>query len=239
MSQKNFTFVFFMMLMGPSVALFAQKDQIPLEPQLEKSSERQLIKIGMVTQAKPAKLKFGNFSTDNRKGPGTSEGDKTSELLFSFDLQNAKGDLAKIEASGTEEKASTSKESQQNDISVYISTSLDQDDLWVLLIGKSPESQDLSLKDIFLTNGTEEITFNNVVGIPTNKSEVTAPKGIEAFIDGVPIAAMQYYSGGSFSYKKFIWISERSSPQLQLVMAAVFSAMLEIGNYFENSGFSD
>jgi len=50
---------------------------------------------------------------------------------------------------------------------------------------------------------------------------------------------MQYYSGGSFSYKKFIWISEQSEPQLQLVMAAVFSAMLEVGDYFEDGGFTD
>ena len=239
MLQKNFLFVFLMILMGPTVQLFAQKDQIPLELQLENSSERQLIKIGMISEAKPAKLKFGVFSTDNRKGPSTSQGDDAAELLFSFDLMNTKGDLAKVEASGNKETGKTSKENQENDVSVYITTSLDQDDLWVLLIGKSAESQDLSLKDIFLTNGDEEITFNHVIGAPTNKSEVTAPKGIEAFIDDYPIAAMQYYSGGSFSYKKFIWISEQSEPQLQLVMAAVFSAMLEIGDYFEDTGFSD
>ncbi len=239
MLQKNFLFVFLMILMGPSVKLFAQKDQIPLELQLENSSERQLIKIGMITEAKPAKLKFGVFSTDNRKGASTTAGDDASELLFSFDLMNSKGDLAKVEASGNKEAGKMSKENEQNDVSVYITTSLDQDDLWVLLIGKSTESQDLSLKDIFLTNGVEEITFNHVIGAPTNKSEVTAPKGIEAFLDDIPIAAMQYYSGGSFSYKKFIWISEQSEPQLQLVMAAVFSAMLEIGDYFEDTGFSD
>jgi hypothetical protein len=240
MLKKYFLIALPMILLNPYIQLFAQKDQIPLESKLEQASERQLIKIGMISASKPAKLKFGNFSTDNRKGISTTQGDDASQLLFSFDLQNTKGDLAKVEASGNKENVKTEKESQeQNDISVYITTSLDQDDLWVLLIGKNNESKELSLKDIFLTNGNEEITFKHVIGTPTNKSEVTAPKGIEAFIDDYPIAAMQYYSGGSFSYKKFIWISEQSEPQLQLVMAAVFSAMLEVGDYFQDGGFTD
>ena len=240
MVKKYSIILLYTILLASPVLLQAQKDQIPLEPQLEKGSERQLIKIGMITESKPAKLKFGVFSTDNRKGKSTTLGDDPAELLFSFDLQNTKGDLAKVEASGNKEAKKTSKENEQeNDISVYITTNIDQDDLWVLLLNRSSESKDLSLKDIFLTNGNEEIVFKHVIGSPTNKSEVTAPKGIEAFIDDYPIAAMQYYSGGSFSYKKFIWISEQAEPQLQLVMAAVFSAMLEVGNYFEDSGFTD
>lgn len=213
--------------------LFAQKDQIPLEPQLENNSERQLIKIGMITASKPAKLKFGSYSNDNRKGESLATGDDTNKLLFSFDLKNNKGDIAKVEASGAQENDA------QGDISVYITTSIDQDDLWVLLVGKSTETNDLSLKNIFLTNGTEEIQFNLVVGEPTNKAEVTAPKGIQASIDDYPIAAMQHYSGGSFSYKKFIWISDKTEPQLQLVMAAVFSSLLEIGAYFDGTDIKE
>lgn len=240
MIQKHSLIIFLIICVSLPAMLFAQKDQIPLEPLLENASERQLIKIGMITEAKPAKLKFGRFSTDNRKGLSTTQGDDSSDLLFSFDLKSINGDLAKIEASGNTETKQTSKESlNENDVSVYITTSLDQDDLWVLLISKTAESKDLSLKNIFLTNGNEEITFKHVLGTPTNKTEVTAPKGIEAFIDDYPIAAMQYYSGGSFSYKKFIWISEKSEPQLQLVMASVFSAMLEIGDYFEEGGFTE
>jgi len=238
MFQKYFLFTCFVIFMSCSVELFAQKDQIPLEPQLEQASERELIKIGMITESKPAKLKFGSFSSDNRKGPSTTPGDDGSELLFSFDIKNSNGDVAKVEASGNQESVKNSKENTEpNDISVYISSSLELDDLWVLLVGKNKESKDLSLNNIFLTNGNEEITFKHVVGSPTNKSEVTAPRGIEAFIDEYPIAAMQYYSGGSFSYKKFIWISNKTEVQMQLVMAAVFSALLEIGDYFEDNSF--
>ena len=213
--------------------LSAQKDQIPLEIQLEQNSERQLIKIGMISASKPAKLKFGTYSTDDRKGQSMTEGGNSTKLLFSFNVNNSQGDVAKVEASAGKDSK------DQNDTSVYISTNLDQEDLWVLLVGTSPESTDLSVHNIFLTNGDKEITFKNVIGFPTNKSELTAPKGIEVFIDDYPIAAMQYYSGGSFSYKKFIWISEESEPQLQLVMAAVFSSLLEIGDYFDGNGFTD
>ncbi|MCA0930883.1 hypothetical protein LCM02_00380 [Lutimonas saemankumensis] len=220
--------------------MHAQKDQIPIDPVLEKASVRQLIKIGMITESKPAKLKFGVYSSDNRKGAGKKEGNDVNELLFSFELKNNKGDLAKIDASGNQKGSNSAQETQGlNDISIYITTSLDEEDLWVLLINKPEDATDLSLKDIFLTNGEEEILFKNVVGDPTNKSENTAPKGIEAFIDEYPIGAMQYYSGGSFSYKKFIWISEKTEPQTQLILAAVFSSILEVADYFQDIGFTD
>lgn len=231
--QKYSLLITLLVFFHTTEILFAQKDQIPLEAQLENNSERQLIKIGMITASKPPKLKFGTYANDNRKGQSTETGDEPNELLFSFDLKNNKGDVAKVEASGSKESGA------QDDISVYITTTIDQDDLWVLLVSKSVESKDLSLKNIFLTNGTEEILFRQVIGEPTNKSEVTAPKGIEASIDDYPIAAMQYYSGGSFSYKKFIWISDKAEPQLQLVMAAVFASMLEIGDYFDGTDISE
>ena len=237
MPQK-YSMIFAMTFLFCSSQLLAQKDQIPLDPMLEKASQRELIKIGMITEAKPAKLKFGEFINDNRKGKSESTGDEPADLLFSFDIKNANGDLAKVEASGKSVKNEVSKENEApSEISVYISTTLEDDDLWVLLINTSSNSKDLSLNNIFLTNGNEEIVFKQVIGNPMNKSEVTAPKGIEASIDDYPIAAMQYYSGGSFSYKKFIWISEKTEPHLQLVMAGVFSAMLEIGGYFDGTGF--
>lgn len=240
MEKKYFVIALTLFAIVSPVLLQAQKDQIPLDPVLEKASERQLIKIGMITESKPAKLKFGKYSTDNRKGVSQKEGDDPTELLFSFDLKNNKGDLAKIEAAGNKEASNSSKETEGlNDISVYITSSLDQEDLWVLLITKPGDGSDLSLKNIFLTNGEEEIEFKNVMGTPTNKSENTAPKGIEAFIDDYPIGAMQYYSGGSFSYKKFIWISDKTQPQIQLVLAAVFSSLLEVGDYFQDAGFTD
>lgn len=235
---KSLTLLFLLLLC--STEIVAQKDQIPLEPLLEQASERQLIKIGMIKKAIPAKLKFGDFRTENNLGKSETTGDEKTELSFSFDLIDGKGNSARIEASGNENTSKATKEKEaRDDTSVYISTSIDPDDLWVILISKSADSKDLSLTDIFLTNGEDEIVFKNVVGIPTNNSENTAPKGIEAFVDDYPIGAMQYYSGGSFSYKKFIWISEKSDPQMQLVTASVFSALLYMGDYFQDSGFTE
>lgn len=230
----------FIFLLLTSTIIRAQKDQIPLEYALEQSSERQLIKIGMIKGSKPAKLKFGSFSSENILEKSTVEGDDQSELLFSFDLKDGNGNTARIEAAGNAQTSDASKETEaQNEISIYISTNIDPDDLWVLLINKSSEKKDLSLSNIFLTNGDDEIVFKTVVGMPTNKTENTAPKGIEAFMDDYPIGAMQYYSGGSFSYKKFIWISDKSTPQNQLITASVFSVLLHMGAYFEDSGFTE
>lgn len=235
---KSVTIILLLIL--SSSEILAQKDQIPLEPLLEQASQRQLLKIGMIKESKPAKLKFGTFSTDNNLGKSQSNEDDKGELSFSFDLKDGTGNSARIEASKNENMSKASKENETlDDTSVYITTNLDPDDLWVLLISKSSDSKDISLANIFLTNGEEEITFKTVVGIPTNKSENTAPKGIEAFLDDYPIGAMQYYSGGSFSYKKFVWINEKSTPQIQLVMASVFSTMLYQGDYFQDSGFTE
>lgn len=233
-SHIHLTLITCLFLMTSS--LFSQKDQIPLESSLEQNSERQLIKIGMITSAKPAKIKFGTFYSDNRKGASDAKDENGKPLLFSFDLLDKEGNKAKIEGASNVE----SKEmNQRDDASVYITTTIDEEDLWVLLMVKTPELNEFSLKNIYLTNGTDEITFGNTIGAPMGKSEVTAPKGLTAYINGNALGAMQYYSGGSFSYKKFIWISSAMDQQLQLVTASVFSAMLELGDYFVDTQFTD
>ena len=73
MEKKYFVIALTLFAIVSPVLLQAQKDQIPLDPVLEKASERQLIKIGMITESKPAKLKFGKYSTDNRKGVSQKE----------------------------------------------------------------------------------------------------------------------------------------------------------------------
>ena len=55
----------------------------------------------------------------------------------------------KIEASGNQEESNTSEKIEgQDDISVYLTTSLDEEDLWVLLITKPRDGGDLSLKKV-------------------------------------------------------------------------------------------
>ncbi|MGI9531458.1 hypothetical protein [Lutimonas sp.] len=236
--KNNYTYylVLFISLFLSPLTLFSQKDQIPLETALEQNSERQLIKIGMITASKPAKIKFGAYHSDNRKGASEAKDENGKALLFSFDLFNQEGNKASIEGATNLESNDTNP---RNDVSIYISTDIDEEDLWVLLMIKTPETNEFSLKNTFLTNGSDEITFQTATGEPTGKSEVTAPKGITAYINGNPLGAMQYYSGGSFSYKKFIWVSDSMDQQLQFVTAAVFSAMLEVGDYFIDTQFTD
>ncbi len=227
-------FILITFLIISTSKLQAQKDQIPLESSLEQNSERLLIKIGMITASKPAKLKFGDFNSDNRKGASDAKDENNKGLLYSFDLLKVGGSKATIEAATNIENGDANV---RDDASIYITTSIDEDDLWVLLMAKNPDSKEFSLTNVFLTNGDDEITFKNAIGEPTGKSEITAPKGIIAYINGNALGAMQYYSGGSFSYKKFIWISKSMDEQLQLVTAAVFSAMLELGDYFIDTEF--
>lgn len=222
------------------VKLKAQKDQIPLQSRLEQGSERLLIKIGMIPKSKPAKLKFGEYGTVDLTGASTKSSDSYQDgktrLEFSFALINKKGDSAYVEAV---KNSPTQDDPDFKDLSVYITTNIDQEDLWVLLMTQTPDTNEFSIKNIFLTNGTDEISFENLIGEPMGKSEITAPRGIEALINGNAIGAMQYYSGGSFSYKKFIWISDAFDDQTKMVVAAVFSSMMEIAGYFEDATITD
>ena len=220
--------------------MIGQKDQIPIDNSLAVNSDRMWIKEGMITAGKPAKLKFGSYRTDNRIGASTKESTDDKTKLFSFELINEADDRAFVEgATNMSIGDGTSDVNPRDDASVYISTSMDKDDLWVLLMVKSNDANEFSVKQLYMTNGDDEITFTTAIGEPTGKSEVTAPKGITARLNGNPIGAMQYYSGGSFSYKKFIWISKTVDKQLQMVTAAVFSSMLELGDYFIDAQFVD
>ena len=79
----------------------------------------------------------------------------------------------------------------------------------------------------------EDIDIFSTVGDPLGKSEFTAPKGITLMQEGLALGSMQYYSGGNFAYKKYIWINNSIEPHLQLVTAAVFASIMETAGYFE------
>ena len=222
-----------------SSALQSQKDGIPVDPQLEKNSEPWLIKIGMITAKAPPKLKFGDYSTDNRKGASDaaqgsqffgSEKKSDGALRFSFDLVGKEKESVHVEA-----VAEPSPDGTAENISVYMASSLDPDDLWILLVSKDMGTGSLSLASAMLTNGESEITFAQVFGEPSGKEPETAPKGIELFYEGQSVAAMQYDSGGSFAYRKFIRISNRADKQVQWISGAALASLLEVGSYFNRS----
>lgn len=217
------------LLLTNSSKAWSQKDQIPLNSRLEQRSEALLIKVGMVKADIPPKLRFGDFFTTDRVGKSSSE-NKQSETTkrFSFTLVNKAGDSAYIESSLNKEITA------KDEGSIYLSNNIDKDNLWVILMPETPNKQEFSLGNMFLTNGTEEIEIIHVIGDPTGKTDTTAPKGIELYLDGIPLGAMQYYSGGSFSYRKYIWISNQLDPELQLIVGGIFSAIFETAKYFED-----
>ena len=233
---------FLLLAMLSCTTLFAQDKTVPLAESLEQNSEKWLIKIGMITEKKPPKLKFGTFSTDNRRGASESTAGtrligpsdpKTSRFKFGFDLFNQSRDSAFVEAS-----VDMSKDSLR-DVSVYMATNVNPEELWILILKEPSGRNTISLSDMVLTNGDEEIVMNGVVGEPLGKGEVTAPKGITLVLEGLTLGTMQYDSGGTFAYRKYIWINSRADRQLQLIAAAVFSAIMENAGYFEKVTLED
>lgn len=216
--------------------ILAQDKDVPLAQSLSQNSERWLIKIGMITDKKPPKLKFGDYVTENRLGYSSSTDEtkligpsdpKTTQFKFGFDLVNRSNDSAFVEASVDVRKDSL------RDVSVYMATNLNPDELWILILKEPTGKNEMSLNDIVLTNGDDEISVNYVVGNPLGKGEITAPKGITLMLEGLTLGTMQYDSGGTFAYKKYIWINQKADAQLQLISAAVFSAIMENAGYFE------
>ena len=236
-SVSRFTLNLMLVLLFLAQGARAQDKDIPLPPGLGKNSDKWLIKIGMITNKKPPKLKFGDYATENRRGPGTTTeqtrligtGDgKTVELKFAFDLVRDRKDSVIVEASVDKSRDSL------RDLSVYLATSIRPEDLWVLILREPSGANQMSLNDMMLTNGEEEIAIDYVLGEPQGKGEITAPKGLSLMLEGLTLGSMQYDSGGSFAYKKYIWIDRTADQHLQLLAAAVFSSILETAGYFEN-----
>ena len=216
---------------------FGQEDKdIPISESLRQNSEKWLIKIGMINGKKPPKLKFGPYATENRRGAGVStdqtrligpSSDPSTQLKFALDVIPRKTDTAYVEAS-----VDMSKDSLR-DVSVYMATNLKPEELWVLILKEPSGTGIMSLSDMVLTNGDEDIEIYPVIGEARGKSEFTAPKGITLMQEGLILGSMQYYSGGSFAYKKYIWSNNSIEAHLQLITSAVFASILETAGYFE------
>ena len=231
------TIICTVLLLTGVFAYSQDKDKdIPISESLRQNSEKWLIKIGMINGKKPPKVKFGPYVTENRRGPETTtdrtrligpSADKSTQLKFALDVIPRKTDSAYVEAS-----VETSKDSLR-DVSVYMSTNLKPDELWVLILKEPAGTGIMSLSDMVLTNGDEDIEISPTIGDPTGKSEYTAPKGITLMQEGLILGSMQYYSGGNFAYKKYIWINNSTESHLQLITAAVFASIMETAGYFE------
>ena len=155
--------------------IHAQQDQPPLDAQLLKNSEKWLIKIGMISGKKPPKLKFGEFSTVDRSGAAGED--------FSMTMVNSANDSVFVK--GINEKESGKN---QNDISVYINTSIDTEELWILMMTRPPlskktpeERREISLESIIMTDGFSEITFETIMAEP--KGDIEEIEGFDAMMD--------------------------------------------------------
>ena len=216
---------------------FGQDKDIPISESLRQNSEKWLIKIGMINNKKPPKVKFGPYSTENRRGAEAStdrtrligpSSDRSTQLKFTMDITPRKTDTAYVEAS-----VDMSRDSLR-DVSVYMATNLKPEELWVLIMKEPTGTGIMSLSDMVLTNGEEDLEIYSLIGEPLGKTEFTAPKGISLMQEGLVLGSMQYYSGGNFAYKKYIWINSSIEPHLQLITASVFASIMETAGYFEN-----
>ena len=234
-------FLLLILLSFPGTALKAQEDVVPMQADLARNADQWLLKIGMINKKKPPKLKFGTYTTEERDGNTASRplrfsGDPELDLSleFRFALINKEKDSVYVEA-----YSEPGMSSGEKDFSIYMASSAYPEDLWILMLSTTPDSKDLSVSTMIMTNGTEEISFKNLVGTPKGKSEQSAPRGLEIFQENLSIGALQYDSGATFGYRKYIWINRQADKQMQLLAASVFSAILEVSGYFEQARITD
>jgi hypothetical protein len=122
--------------------------------------------------------------------------------------------------------------------SVFISTSLDKEDHWLLVLSSTGDYT-FSASDTYLINGRTYITAKAIKTEPFGSIMQSSAQGIEFYLDNEPLGAFQYTSGGGMGYKQYVWISDQATPQQELVLTAAFATIAELMqgarvHYFEN-----
>jgi hypothetical protein len=240
--------------MAPVLTLQSQQKEIVIDESLEANSDKFKVKIGAQWAGKTFKFKFGDYAvTDGKNGwtQSTSSsnffgtkasGESSNE--FSFDLTDKSlSEKAIVNAATTmttEEIRSFMLfstvaigsdeliKSSQN-FSAFISTTVNEDDTWVLV--KSVEEGSAASYDFrgFLTNRDRTIKIERTTSNKNGQDSRDIPaKGYEFLENGKSVCALQYYGGGMMGMNKcIVWIRSDLDSKDKLILAAAMTALLQ------------
>ena len=239
----------------------AQKPELPLHPDLKNNSKKMKVKLGPKYLNSTFAIKIGDYKMARRKIKRKyADEDKfmgvpmeNSQLAtFSTILTSKNKDTAYIDVASNITKKETHEImlfnffvvreyeliEDSNFSSVFITTSLDKEAHWLLVLSSTGEYE-FSASDTYLIKGRTYITAKAIKTEPFGSIMQSSARGIEFYLDNKPLGAFQYTSGGGMGYKQYVWISDQATPEQELALTAAFAAILELMkgarvHYFEN-----
>lgn len=242
-------------LMSSSLVLHAQQKDIVIDEDLAKNAEKMKVKMGTQWMGKIFKFKFGDYAvTDSKNGWTTTTGGTNfwgtkarseSSNEFSFDLTdkslsekavvNAASSISSEEirsftifstlAIGSDELLKSA-----HNFSAFITTTLDEDDTWVLVKSLEDGSQANYDFRAFLTNRDRTIQIERTTSNRNGQDSRSIPaKGYEFIENGKSLCAVQYYGGGMMGMNKnIIWLRSDLDPKEKLMLAAAMTALMQV-----------
>jgi len=235
--------------------LNGQQKEIVIDDDLAATAEKMKVKMGAQVIGKIMKFKFGNYAvTDSKNGWTTSTGGTNfletkarseTNNEFSFELTdkslsekaivNAASSMTSEEirsfnlfstlAIGSDELVLST-----HNFSAFISTSLNEEDVWVLIKSLEDGSQANYEFRAFLTSQDRTISIERTTSNKEGQDSRSIPaKGYEFIENGKSLCAVQYYGGGMMGMNKnIIWIRSELSAKEKLILASAMTALLQV-----------
>ena len=252
MKEKLTIYVFGLLLFG-TITTYAQQKKIVISDDLAASAEKLKVIMGTQWMGKIWQFKFGEYAVkDSKNGWTTSTSHKkffsfkvesASDQKFSFVLGDKTKETAQVNVTFSIETKElqtisilTNYYVEQNvllsetqSFSAFISTSDNEEDIWVLVIKLSEGKEVEFNQEAFFTNGVRWInvltTSSNLNG---NDSRSYPALGYEFVENDVSLCAVQYYGGGALGYNKnVIWLKSDLDERDKLLFAAAMTSLLQ------------
>jgi hypothetical protein len=237
-----------------SAFALAQKTII-IDESLSANADKMNVKMGLQV-GEVWKFRFGDYAVVSPKltvTTGTSKtniwGSRTetkSKRKFLYSVKGPTPDTARVNAAqNIDVKTSQSIEilsnislgsdevlAETDNFVASITINEDGADTWTLIMnvvrrtggeGGKPKS--------FLTNGVRKILLIPVTSNKDGDARGTPALGYDLSENGQALGAVQYYSGGLFTFgvnKNFIYILRNLEPKMKLVLAAAMTAVMQV-----------
>jgi hypothetical protein len=194
--------------------------------------------------------KMGWFVTTNKAGIFDRKTESSSKQKFFFELKGASNGMAHVNAVSTVDSealrdwavsinsdgnVSLNEEAtlqlQTNSFTALMTINNDTTDIWSLIMTSfKGNTIDGHYKPIaVLSNGKRKIDLVPVTSNENGQDDRKIPAyGYELKENGIGIAALQFYGGGSLGMNKnIIWLPHDVDPRMKLILAAGMTAVLQ------------
>lgn len=234
----------------------AQKKGIIISESLAANSEPMKVKLGTQWMGKIWKIKFGDYAVTDSKMEWTKTNSKSNLFntkteskttqKFAFTLSSKTGGFANVNAANNIEKKVLQETElfrnlfigedeillHSSNFTALININNDTIETWTLFMNVVEGSSVETSGTAFLSDGKRKILIISTSSNKNGNDSRTFPAlGYEFIENDQAIAALQYFGGGAFGMNKnVVWILNRLDTEMQLILAAAISALIQLKN---------